>query len=545
VKLELAGITKSFGSLLANDHVDLVVEEGQVHSLLGENGAGKTTLMNILFGLLHADSGEIRIDGQPVRFADPGEAVRRGIGMVHQHFMLVPVFSVAENIVLGFEPTKRFGFLDRRRARSEIRRLSHEFGLDVDPDARVEDLPVGAQQRVEILKALMRDAQLLILDEPTAVLTPQETEGLFKVIRSLASSGRSVLFITHKLKEVLAVADSITVMRLGRVVGNTTPDKASEAELASMMVGRDVELVVSKEPAKPGAPVLEVAGLTVVDDRGVRVVDHVSLEVRAGEILAVAGVQGNGQTELAEAITGLGQTGRVSGSVRLGGRDITGATPRQALRAGIANVPEDRQVDGLVLSMTIADNLVLDLYDQPPYARHGARDLAKVHSDGERKVKEFDIRASSVDDPVSALSGGNQQKVIVARELSRPIKLLVASQPTRGLDVGSIEYVHRRIVAERDKGAAVLVISSELDEVFALGDRIAVMYRGKVVGVVPPTASREQVGLMMAGVPPSEVEAAVAGSNGAGRQQDNDAPGAGGAQERAGTPGAGGAREGR
>jgi len=509
MRLELSGITKSFGHLLANDHVDLVVEQGEVHCLLGENGAGKTTLMNILFGLLHADSGEVRIDGRPVRFADPGDAVRRGIGMVHQHFMLIPVFSVAENIVLGFEPLKRLGFLDRRRARADIRRVSEEFGLEVDPDALVEDLPVGAQQRVEILKALMRDAQLLILDEPTAVLTPQETQGLFRVIRSLASSGRSVLFITHKLKEVLAVADRITVMRSGRVVGSTGPAGTTEAELASMMVGRDVELVVKKEVAKPGPVVLEVSDLSVVDDRGVTVVDHASFEVRSGEILAVAGVQGNGQTELAEAITGLAERAHLSGSVRLGGRDITGATPRRALKAGIANVPEDRQTDGLVLSMSIADNLVLDVYNQAPYARHGARDLARARSDGQAKLKEFDIRAASVDDPVSALSGGNQQKVIVARELSRPIKLLVASQPTRGLDVGSIEYVHRRIVAERDKGAAVLLVSSELDEVFALGDRIAVMYRGRIVGIVPPSVSREKVGLMMAGVSEPEVEGAV------------------------------------
>ncbi len=500
MRLELAGITKAFGPLVANDHVDLALQEGEVHCLLGENGAGKTTLMNILFGLLHADSGEIRIDGQPVRFADPGEAVRRGIGMVHQHFMLVPVFTVAENIVLGFEPTRYLGFLDRRKARADILRLSREFGLEVDPDALVENIPVGAQQRVEIVKALMRDAQVLILDEPTAVLTPQESEGLFRVIRSLAESGRSVLFITHKLKEVFAVADRITVMRLGKVVGQTTPGETSEAELATMMVGRSVELVVNKREANPGKPVLELDDLTLTDQRGVTVVDHVSLTVRAGEVVAVAGVQGNGQTELTEAITGLHHGNVVQGSIRLAGADLTHASPRQALRSGISNIPEDRQIDGLVLSMSIADNLVLDVFNQEPNARFGARDLARVRRDGERKLREFDIRASSAEVAVGTLSGGNQQKVVVARELSRPVTLLVASQPTRGLDVGSIEYVHRRIIEERDQGAGVLLVSSELDEVMALADQIAVMCRGRIVGVVPQGTSREQIGLMMAGV---------------------------------------------
>ena len=497
MKLELAGITKSFGPLVANDGVDLALEEGEVHCLLGENGAGKTTLMNVLFGLLRADSGEIRIDGQRVHFTDPGDALRRGIGMVHQHFMLVPVFTVAENIVLGFEPVRRLGLLDRRKARVDILRLSREFGLHVDPDAVVEDLPVGAQQRVEIIKALMRDVKVLILDEPTAVLTPQETEELFKIIRSLAQSGHSVLFITHKLKEVLAVADRITVMRLGKVVGQAKPGQTNEAELASMMVGRSVQLVVDKKPAEPGPVVLELEDLTVTDERGLTVLDRVSLKVRAGEVVAVAGVQGNGQTELAEAVTGLRRV--AGGSVRVSGKDLTNASPREALRAGIANIPEDRQVDGLVLSMSIADNLVLDVYNQPPNARFGARDLATVRREGEGKLKEFDIRASSVEVPVSTLSGGNQQKVVVARELSRPVILLVASQPTRGLDVGSIEYVHRRVIEARDGGAAVLLVSSELDEVLALGDQIAVMYRGRIVGIVAPTTSRQQIGLMMAG----------------------------------------------
>jgi general nucleoside transport system ATP-binding protein len=497
MKLELDGITKRFGTLVANDGIDLTVEAGEIHCLLGENGAGKSTLMNVLFGLLRADSGEIRVDGKAVHFADPGDAIAQGIGMVHQHFMLVPVFSVAENVVLGFEPTRTLGFLDRKAARKQIRELSAQFGLDVDPDATVEDLPVGLQQRVEILKALLRDASMLILDEPTAVLTPQETEALFTIMRSLASSGRSILFITHKLKEVLAIADRITVVRQGRVIGTTTPAESNEAELATMMVGRDVDLVVRKDEAQPGDTVLELAGLTLTDDRGVVTVDGVDLAVRAGEVVALAGVQGNGQTELAEALLGLRPVHR--GSVRLDGKDITGSTPRQALRAGIAYIPEDRQLEGLVLAMSIADNLVLDLHNVAPYARHGARNLTEVRESGSRKLSEFDIRAASVETPVGTLSGGNQQKVVVARELSRPIRALVAAQPTRGLDVGSIEYVHRRIIEERDRGVGVLLISSELDEILALADRVAVMYRGAVVGIVPPGVGREQIGLMMAG----------------------------------------------
>jgi general nucleoside transport system ATP-binding protein len=516
MKLELAGITKRFGRLVANDGVDLTVEEGEIHCLLGENGAGKSTLMNVLFGLLHADEGEIKVDGEPVRFADPGEAIARGIGMVHQHFMLVPVFTVAENVVLGFEPTRALGFLDRRAARADIRRLSGEFGLEIDPDALVEDLPVGLQQRVEILKALLRDASLLILDEPTAVLTPQETEGLFTIMRSLAASGRSILFITHKLKEVLAVADRITVMRHGRVAGTTTPAESGEEELAVMMVGREVDLVVRKSESHPGDAALVLAGLTLEDERGVVTVDRVDLEARGGEIVALAGVQGNGQTELAEALLGLRPVR--AGTIHLDGKDLTGASPRQALRAGIAYIPEDRQAEGLVLSMSIADNLVLDLHDVAPYAHLGARNLHEVHDSGERKLRDFDIRASSVETPVGTLSGGNQQKVVVARELSRPIRLLVAVQPTRGLDVGSIEYVHRRIVEERDRGVAVLLISSELDEILALADRVAVMYRGGVIGVVEPSAGRERIGLMMAGAgggkddAPGAEPAATAGS---------------------------------
>ena len=497
MKLELEDVTKRFGSLVANDGVSLTVEAGEIHALLGENGAGKTTLMNVLFGMVRSDGGEIRIDGKAVRIDNPGDAVRAGIGMVHQHFMLVPVFTVAENVVLGFEPTIAGIFFNRRKAAADIRRLSAEYGLDVPPDELVEDLPVGVQQRVEILKALQRNAHVLILDEPTAVLTPQETEALFKIMRSLAASGRSILFITHKLKEVLSIADRVTVMRLGRVVGTTTPSESSEAQLASMMVGRSVELVVQKQPAEPGEVVLDLSGVSVLDDRGLRAVDRLDLEVRAGEIVALAGVQGNGQTELAEAITGLRPV--AAGMVRVSGRDVTNATPRQRIHAGVAHVPEDRQKDGLVLPLALEDNLVLDIYGDEPFAGPLSRRLGVVHEHAAQKVKEFDIRATSVEEPVSSLSGGNQQKVVLARELARPIKVLVASQPTRGLDVGSIEYMHRRIVAERDKGCAVLIISSELDEVLALGDRIAVMYRGRITGIVGPDAGREQIGLMMAG----------------------------------------------
>jgi simple sugar transport system ATP-binding protein len=517
MRLELVNITKSFGPLVANDAVNLDVKDGEIHALLGENGAGKSTLMNVLFGLLHPDSGEIRIDGKPVRISNPGQAVALGIGMVHQHFMLVGVFTVAENIELGFEPTRfRVGLLDHKKADDDIRKLSAEYGLEVDPDAVVEDLPVGVQQRVEILKALARDAKLLILDEPTSVLTPQEIESLFSTMHALQEAGHSILFITHKLKEVLAVADRITVMRAGRVVGSTTPQEANEEKLASMMVGRAVELVVEKGPARPGATVLEVRGLTVEDDRGLTMVDHVDLDVHAGEIVAVAGVQGNGQTEFAEAIAGLRDV--AGGTITLEGQDVTSASPRDRIRAGLADVPEDRQRDGLVLPMSVADNLVLDIYDVPPHAHRGSRDLAEVRSSAVQRSEDFDIRTSSVEVGVGTLSGGNQQKVILAREMSRPVKLLMASQPTRGLDVGSIEYVHRRLVAARDSGVAVLIVSSELDEVLALGDRIAVMFRGRIMAIVDPSVGREQMGLLMAGVgdtaPAPASSAAAAGGSG-------------------------------
>ena len=502
MELELRGITKRFGSLVANDHIDLRVAPGEIRGLLGENGAGKTTLMNVLYGLMQPDEGEILIDGQPVVIHSPKDAINARIGMVHQHFMLVPVFTVAENVILGVEPTRALDLLDRRKARRQVRELSERYGLQVNPDALVEDLPVGVQQRVEIIKALLRQASVLILDEPTAVLTPGETEDLFRIMRELREGGRSIVFISHKLKEVQAIADHITVIRRGKVVGERPPT-ATDAELAALMVGRAVELRVTKEPARPKDVVLDVSDLTVTgelipDEEGHsrNAVDGVTFQVRGGEILGVAGVQGNGQTELCEALMGLRPA---AGSVRLEGRDIIRASPRDRLRGGMAYIPEDRQQDGIVKDFSVADNLVLDTYDRPPHARGIAMDLAAIRQDATRLVTEFDIRTSSIDTPVGTLSGGNQQKVILAREVGRRVRLLLASQPTRGLDVGSIEFVHRRIVEERDQGVAVIIISSELDEIYALADRIAVMYEGKITGFRPPTVPVAELGLLMAG----------------------------------------------
>jgi len=506
MKLELRGITKRFGPLVANDNVNLTIEPGEIHCLLGENGAGKSTLMNVLFGMVSMNEGQILIDDEPVTILEPKHAVEHRIGMVHQHFMLVDVFTVAENVVLGFEPVRPWPLLDQAGANEELQAASRRYGLDVDPEAIVENLPIGMQQRAEILKVLDRDAEVLILDEPTAVLTPQETESLFAVMRTLKSQGKSIVFITHKLKEVLAIADRITVMRLGEVVGTTTPSETSEDALAAMMVGRSVVLSVDKVPATPRKIEMEATNLFVEDDRGLTAVKGVSLAVRGGEILAVAGVQGNGQTELAEAVTGLRAV--TDGTISVDGRDVTGRPVRDFLDAGVGHIPEDRQRHGLVLSMSIEDNLVLDLQRERAFSRWGTRNLRAIRENGVRRLEEFDIRAPDSRALVSTLSGGNQQKVVVARELSRSLRLLVCSQPTRGLDVGSIEYVHRKIVEIRDAGVAVLLISSELDEVIALGDRIAVMFEGQIVGIVPPTTSREQLGLMMAG--------ATAGAHGVG-----------------------------
>ena len=500
MELELRGITKHFGSLVANDHIDLTVSPGQIHALLGENGAGKTTLMNVLYGLTEADEGEILVDGRPVTLRSPKDALAAGIGMVHQHFMLVPVFTVAENVTLGVERTRRLGLLDRRRTRREVRELSSRYGLDIDPDAEVEGLPVGVQQRVEIVKALLREADVLILDEPTSVLTPGETDDLFRVMRELKTAGTSIVFISHKLKEVQAIADTITIIRRGKVVGERPPT-ATDQELASLMVGRSVELRVQKGTARPGDVVLDVAGLTVIDDRGQVAVDDLSFQVRAGEILGVAGVQGNGQTQLCEALMGLRPA--TSGTIHLDGHDLTHATPRQRLRSGVGYIPEDRQEDGLVSDFSVADNLILDVYDRPPFASRIALDLGSISSAATSRVAEFDIRTTSTSTAAGTLSGGNQQKVIVAREIGRDVRLLVASQPTRGLDVGSIEFVHRRIIEERDKGIAVLMVSSELEEISALADRIAVMYEGKITAFRPPTVGWDELGMLMAGATPA------------------------------------------
>ena len=499
MRLELKGITKRFGTLVANDAIDLVVESGQIHSLLGENGAGKSTLMNVLYGLYKADAGQILLDGKPVEFAGPGDAMAAGIGMVHQHFMLIPVFTVAENVALGHEPTKRGGVLDLDAARALVRKISDRFGFDVDPDALVEDLPVGVQQRVEIIKSLARDAKVLVLDEPTAVLTPQETDELMDIMRGLAKSGTSIVFITHKLREVKAVADKITVIRQGRVVGEAKPSTET-AELASMMVGRDVGLTVDKKIADPGKVVLSVSDLSVLDDRDQRAVDHVSFEVRAGEILAIAGVQGNGQTELAEAILGLRSIHSNEGEISISGSSVRGKTVRSILEKGVGYVPEDRQKNGLISEFSIAENLMLNGSFTKPYANGLGIAFATRARLADERVKEFDVRTTSALTPAGKLSGGNQQKVVLARELSREVDLLIVSQPTRGVDVGSIEFIHERLVEERNAGKAVLLISTELDEVISLADRIAVMYRGRIVGIVDAKTDRAKLGQMMAGV---------------------------------------------
>jgi ABC-type uncharacterized transport system ATPase subunit len=497
--LELHGITKSFPGVLANDHINLQLNKGEILALLGENGAGKTTLMNILYGLYSPDEGEIIVNGKPIIIKSPTDAINAGIGMVHQHFMLIPVFTVTENVMLGNEYTKPGGFLDQKKASARILEISNQFNLDIDPGALIEDLPVGLQQRVEIIKLLFRNAEILIMDEPSAVLTPQEVGELFKIMKSLVAQGKSIIFITHKLREVLECADRIMVIRAGKVVGEATPSKADTNQLAAMMVGRPVELNVQKQESKPKNVVLKVKNLTVMDRSQKIEVDDITFDVRAGEILGIAGVQGNGQTELVRCLTGLMKA--ESGEISILGQNITGKSPRKITEQGVAHIPEDRQKDGLVLQSPVQDNLVLSTYYKKPFAKGIILQPHRIAENAKKLVNDFDIRTPGISSAVSGLSGGNQQKVIVAREFSRPIKLLIASQPTRGLDVGSIEYIHRRMIEKRDEGCAILLVSTELDEVMQLADRIAVMYRGKILSIVDADiVTKEELGLLMAGI---------------------------------------------
>lgn len=502
--LELRGITKRFGSFTANDRISLEVRPGEIHALLGENGAGKSTLMNVLYGLYQPDEGEILIDGVVQQFRGPGDAMEAGIGMVHQHFMLVPVFTVAENVMLGHENTKFAGALDLASARAHVRTVADRFGFEVNPDALIEDLPVGVQQRVEIIKALSRDAKVLVFDEPTAVLTPQETDELMQIMRQLRDDGTAIVFITHKLREVREVADRITVIRRGQVVAEASPESSSN-ELASLMVGRAVELTVQKETPNLGEGGLSLTNLTIADETGHIVVDRVSLDVRPGEILAIAGVQGNGQTELTEALVGLHDV--ASGSIRLNGVERVGKSVKKNIDAGIGFISEDRVEDGLVGTFTVEENLILNRTEDAAFVTAGTVRRGALREFAEHKIDEYDIRTQGAEAPAGSLSGGNQQKVVIARELSRDLSLLVASQPTRGVDVGSIEFIHKKIVEARDSGIPVVLVSTELDEVSALADRIAVMYKGTVIGIVPGNASRETLGLMMVGETP---EGAVA-----------------------------------
>jgi simple sugar transport system ATP-binding protein len=493
----MRGITKRYPGVLANDHISLDVRAGEIHALLGENGAGKSTLMNILYGLARPDEGEILLDGSPVQIADPADAIARGISMVHQHFMLVPVLTVAENILLGAETMANPIFLDRDEARRRIVELGRRFGFEIDPDVKVEALSVGWQQRVEILRALYREASILVLDEPTAVLTPQETKEIFTVLRRLAAEGRSVIFISHKLYEVLEIADRITVIRRGRVVGSRLPNETDEDDLAELMVGREVQLVVDRGESQPGEPVLSVENLRVDDDRGHEAVRGVTFEVRAGEIFGIAGVAGNGQSELVEALTGLRKP--AGGTIRLEGTDITDRGVRERREQGLGYIPGDRQRFGLVLGFSVADNIALTEYDKAPFARGILRDEDAVDAAARAAIEEYDIRTPSSQATAGTLSGGNQQKVIVAREFVREDRALVLDQPTRGLDVGSIEFIHRQTIGRRDAGTAILLVSAELDEVLELSDRIAVIYRGELVTIVDgPTANKEQIGLLMA-----------------------------------------------
>ena len=494
--LELLGITKRFPGIVANDHVDFGLAKGEVHALLGENGAGKSTLMNILYGLYHPDEGEIRLEGKRIRIDSPRDAIDRGIGMVHQHFMLIPVMTVAENIVLATEPTKG-PFLDLASAEKRVRELSKQYGLTVRPEAKVASISVGMQQRAEILKALYRGAEILILDEPTAVLTPQEASELFTILRSLQEDGKSIIFISHKLNEVLEIADRITVLRQGKKIDTVPREGATREGLARLMVGREVVLSVEKPPAEPGETLLEVKDLVVADERGLEAVRGVSLEVKAGEIVGIAGVDGNGQSELIDALTGLRSPS--AGTITAAGKNLTTANARACLDAGVGHIPEDRQVRGLVLDFTLAENLALHDYAKEPSSRWGWLYPGRLIERAARLLKEFDVRGGRPQTLAAALSGGNQQKVVIAREVSRDPRILVAAQPTRGLDVGAIEFVHRRLVKERDEGRAILLVSFELEEILSLSDRILAVYEGRIVGEYEPGVSEEELGIAMTG----------------------------------------------
>jgi general nucleoside transport system ATP-binding protein len=495
--VEMLNIRKEFPGIVANDNITLQVRKGEIHALLGENGAGKSTLMNILFGLYQPDQGEIRVNGKPVKITDPNVANRLGIGMVHQHFMLVQNFTVTENIILGSEPTKN-GKIDIQHAAKEIEELSKKYGLAVDPYAKIEDISVGMQQRVEILKTLYRGAEILIFDEPTAALTPQEIKELIQIMKRLIQEGKSIILITHKLKEIMEVCDRCTVIRKGKGIGTVNVAETNPDELASLMVGREVQFKTQKAEPKPGKEVLKIENLVVHDARNIPVVNGLNLTVRAGEIVGIAGVDGNGQTELIEAITGLRKV--KSGSIYLNGNDITNLPTRKITEMGVGHIPQDRHKHGLVLDFTIGENIVLQTYYKEPFSKSGILNYQKIYDKAKKLIQEYDVRTPSEITPARALSGGNQQKAIIAREVDRSPDLLIAAQPTRGLDVGAIEFIHKKLIEERDKGKAVLLVSLELDEVMNVSDRIAVIYEGKIVGVVDPkTTDEQELGLLMAG----------------------------------------------
>lgn len=495
--VEMKGITKIFPGTVANDNVDFELIRGETHVLLGENGAGKTTLMNVLYGLYQPDKGEIYINGKPAKITGPNEAIKLGIGMVHQHFMLVQKFTIAENIVLGMEPKKGIR-LDMAKARKDVEEISKKYGFQINPDSKIEDISVGQQQKVEILKALFRGAEILILDEPTAVLTPQEIDELGIIVRNLEKEGKSVILITHKLKEVMSMSDRVTILRRGKITGTVKTSDTNIEQLAELMVGRKVSFSVEKKPQKPGEEILKVENLVANDHRGLPAVNGLNLTVKAGEILGIAGVDGNGQSELVEVLTGLRKP--VSGNITINGKDIAGKSPREIINDGISCIPEDRHKRGLILQYSLYENAILGAHGKKPFARGIVMDYKKIREYCDRLIKEFDVRTPNSSVNASSLSGGNQQKLIAAREISKDPELLIASQPTRGLDVGAIEYIHKRLVAERDKGKAVLLVSLELDEVMDLSDRIAVIYDGKIVAVMDrKDATEHQLGILMAG----------------------------------------------